>query len=264
MTLPGLTRIVPLLAVILALIALHPAPAMAQPADSAAALRRENDQLRERLSQLEARIKQLERENEALKLEIQRLRDAGVPVKPGAPPIPGLVPTTTDVIAPQSQQPLASPDALLVALQGSYAEQFGDRPIEDDGKGDRIQEVRRWTREAERSFRGNIEWVIRIDKENLPAAATDPIPFWIIDAESGKLLHAKPVKATIPTRFAVRILENTDTPVWDLRGALTARPTVNADRPDEGLLNFPPFIGPFAEFGYDLSIRNAAPHEDQK
>ena len=264
MTLPRFTRFTPLLTVLLAMIALHPAPAQAQPADSAAALRRENDQLRERLSQVEARVKQLERENEALKLEIQRLRDATIPGKPGGPPLPPPVPTTTDVIAPGDQQPLASPDALLAALQASYAEEFGDAPVDPDGKSDRIQQVRKWTRDAERSFRGNIEWVIRIDKENLPSAATDPIPFWIIDAESGKLLHAKPVKATIPTRFAVRILENTDTPVWDLRGALTARPTVNAERPEKGLLDFPPFIGPFAEFDYDLSIRNAAVHEDQK
>jgi outer membrane murein-binding lipoprotein Lpp len=261
-----LARFTTVLALALALMALASPGAVAQNSDSAAALRRENDQLRERVSQLEARIKQLERDNEALKVEVSRLRAAGTPAQPGTPATPGApgtVPVTTDVLPAEGQEPLASPDALLAALVADYTTHFADRTFDDNTRSLQIQEVRRWTRDAERAFKGNIEWVIRIDKENLPPSATEPIPFWIIDPASGKLLHARPVRSVLPVRIASRILESADTPVWDVRGQLAARPTVNAERAERGMLDFPPFIGPYAEFAYDLTVRTAVPREQK-
>ena len=239
--------------------------AHAQPAPdpSRANLQRENDQLRERVAQLEARIKKLERENEAMKLELERLRAAapGTTAPPGAPGPPGTVPTTGDVVPLASQAPLACPDALLAALQASYAKQFADRTVEDATKSQYIQDVRKWARAAEREFKGPVEWVIRIDKENLPASPEEPIPFWVIDVQSGKLLHPKVVKATLTRSAASRILENASITVWDVKGSLEAMPITNADRLEQGMLDFPLFIGPFAEFKYELTLRTAMPHE---
>jgi hypothetical protein len=251
-----------LLALVCASLVASSPGASAQATDpSRANLQRENDQLRERVAQLEARIKKLERENEAMKLELERLRAA----KPGAPPppgTPGTVPTTGDVIPLESQEPLACPDALLAALQASYATQFADRTVEEATKAQYIQDVRKWARTAEREFKGNVEWVIRVDKENLPASPDEPIPFWVIDVQSGKLLHPKVVKAALNRAAASRILENTSITVWDVKGSLGATPTTNAERAEKGLLDFPPFIGPFAEFKYALTIRTAMPHEN--
>lgn len=258
-----LTRFSTVLALALALMALASPGAAAQNSDSAAALRRENDQLRERVSQLEARIKQLERDNESLKVEVARLRAAGTPTKPATPGAPGTVPVTTDVLPAEGQEPLASPDALFGALVAHYTTHFADRSFDDTTRSQQIQEVRRWTRDAERAFKGNVEWVIRIDKENLPPSASEPIPFWVIDPASGKLLHPRPVRSVLPVRIASRILENADTPVWDVRGQLAATPTVNAERAERGMLDFPPFIGPYAEFAYDLTVRTAVPREQK-
>jgi len=257
-------RLGPLLALVCAFLLGAPSGALAQATDPTVNLRRENDQLRERVRQLEARIKDLERENGTLKLELERMRAAGKPGTPGNPGAPGSVPTTTDVVPLETQAPMACPDALLAALQASYAKAFEGQTVTEANKAQYIQDVRRWIRSSEREFKGSIDWVIRVDKENLPSKPEEPIPFWVIDPASGKLLHPKTVKSVFARSAASKILENTDITVWDAKGVLAATPITNADRAEQGMLDYPPYIGPFAEFQYELTIRSVLPHEDKK
>lgn len=255
------SRVLPILALACCLLALASPGAIAQNDQSRINLQRENDQLRERVQQLEARIGQLERENASLKTEVERLRNAASPKAPGAPATPGApgnVPTTTDIVPLESQDALASVDALALALQSDYAKVFADRSFDqsDSERTKYIQDVRKWTRDVERQFKGNVEWTIRLDKEHLPSSPEQPIPFWVIDAQSGRLLHNKPVKHGFASRIASRLLEDTDDVVWNIRGQLAAKPTTNAERFERGMLDYPLFIGPFAEFGYELDVRS--------
>jgi hypothetical protein len=235
----------------------------AQAQQSAADLRREIDLLKQRIAQLEAQLDRARDENAQLREENQKLKGA----RPAGTPRPSTSPATTPEEAPDSQDtlatpddPFASPEALLVALKVSYEEQFADDP---GARGpQRIADVRRWARDAQRDFRRRVEWVIEIDSADGAPPANAPIPFFVLDAETGQRLHRDPVSVRFPARFQRRIIDDSGQEHWSIIGMLAATPKVNPDRLTSGFIDVPPFIGAYAEFEFDLRVNSVSPADD--
>ncbi|MEO1128535.1 MAG: hypothetical protein AAFX05_02380 [Planctomycetota bacterium] len=235
----------------------------AQAQQSAADLRREIDLLKQRIAQLEAQLDRAREENKQLHEENQKLRGT----RPAGTPRPSTTPAGTPEDAPDADEPIAAPDdpfaspeALLTALKMSYEEQFADDP---GARGpQRVAEVRRWTRDAQREFRRRIEWVIEIDSADGAPPATAPIPFFVVDAETGQRLHRDPVSVRFPARFQRRIIDDSGQEHWSIIGMLAATPKVNPDRVTSGFIDVPPFIGAYAEFEFDLRVNAVSPADD--
>lgn len=198
----------------------------------------------EQLRQSENRMKDLVRENERLRKEIAEAKPAGgKPTKPGKEHTPA--------------EPLTSPDALFDALARDFDSKVGSLPHET--KPDQVKfagAARKWTQDAMRDFRGPVEWSIQVVKVEGGGAAAKPaeVTFNILDP-LGKP-SGPPTTQVIPARFIKELSEGIGQKTFKLAGTFGAKPVHNALRAEKGAKDEPRFIGPYTEFGYDLSVQN--------
>ena len=270
-TSPFLTRALFSLAAIIAL-AIAPSRVHAQ-AESPADLRRENDTLRNRVAQLEAantkledesdrlrkRVSQLESQLARLQAENTKLRNPETS-KPGDTPAG---PTSTGG-QPQSNlpaDPLACPPSLLSALKAKYQEEFAKRTITDQNRADYIKDVRRWALEMKREFKDRVTWTVEIKPADVPGDERLPVKLRVVDPDTHEPYHTDPVAIDLGARNTRRVMLEPDKNLWVLEGVFFADPDVNSSRETEGTLNYPPLIGPFAEFKFGLSVRSIVPAE---
>jgi len=273
---------------------LTPHGALAQ-GESPGDMRRENDELRNRVAQLEAQNKKLEQEATALRSQVAQaqahaaraqrdlpklraeidalhaqLRALGVEPEsptptgaPGATP-PGATPGSRPGqpadpgVAGLPNDPMACPPCLLEALRASYDQRFGTRSI-DDNRADFVKDVRRWAGEMKREHRGIVSWTIEIQPDDIPGDEALPVRVRVVDPVSKEPYYAQPAAVDLGRRHTRRLMSEPDQRYWVIDGVFAADPQLNADRDDEGPIPFPPFIGPFAEFDFNLSVRGIAP-----
>ncbi|MEO1512479.1 MAG: hypothetical protein AAFU70_10420, partial [Planctomycetota bacterium] len=62
-----------------------------------------------------------------------------------------------------------------------------------------------------------------------------------------------PIQVDVPRRFRQRIDGSADGQLFELSLRVTAQPVFNTNRAEPGVFNFPLLIGPYAEFGFDLT-----------
>ncbi len=257
-----------------------PSLAIAQPEQASPAdLRRENDQLRERVAAMQAqlaernrRIKQLEDEVKALKEQAKAapgspatapgqaparpVPPANVPTpKPTAPPGPA----PTGPTAPLPEDARASPEAMFAVLSKDYDKAMESMALEtDDDRKRFIREASKWARGVERQHRGMVEWIIEVVSATDSGGRTT-VEYRVIDPVSrlpyGTLAHTM----VLPSRTGKPLADRQDQKFWKLTGTFGAKPTINADRESSGFFDVPKLIGPFAEFGYDLTVTTITP-----
>lgn len=196
----------------------------------------------EKLRQSENRVKDLTREIERLRKEASENK-SGKDTKPSH--------------APVSSEPLSSPDALFEALSKDFADKVGAGPGET--KVDQVKYVgaaRKWTQDASRAFRGSVEWTIQVVKLDEGASMARPadVTFSVLDA-SGKSV-GPPVTLSLPARFMKTLSEDVGKKTFKLTGTFGAKPIHNPQRTEKGAKDEPRFIGPYTEFGFDLSVQN--------
>ncbi len=239
----------------------------AQSAPTPAELRRENEALRQRVEQLEAELNranetiqdmraqmdELMAQMERLRLDLRRQQQSG----PASPDTEASDQDDAPRFAPLPEDaPLSSPEAMLQELQRSYQETLGELPYDTDTDYRRyLSRLNRWARIARRELRGELEWVVkpveiieRTERQvTLSIQVLDPdtlLPYtdraWTVELPQGA-----------PTR---RFLDYPEHDLWLMRGRVEAEPVVNTDREDPGFFDIPPFIGPFAEFDFELRI----------
>jgi regulator of replication initiation timing len=257
-----MTRTTSALAWILAAtLALAPRAALGQDEISPADLRRENDLLRQRLEQLEAAVAALEenaaaleRENAELRRRLEGAPDAPAPDEAGA----------TRPSAPEPPDPLELPrysstQALLAHLQRSYEERFEDRTWAGRERKAYLRDVRAWIRDIRREWYEDVDWLIELDPASLEDDTQGGLRYWTLDPATGVRRTVLPDTHRFHRELVRVFLSNRSELHWQVVGSLRADPSFNSDRDEAGAIDFPPFIGPFAELGYDLDIDAAQP-----
>lgn len=259
----------------LLLLVLLASPRATAQAESPADLRRENDNLRNRVSQLEAankkldeeatrlreRVSQLESQLARLQAENTKLRNRDADAPADSAPAPES--TGGEPQANLPDDPLACPPSLLRALKTKYEEEFDDRAITPETRSDYIKDVRRWALDMKREFRDRITWTVEIDPAGVPGDEKIPVKLRVVDPDSRDAYHADPVAIDLGYRNTRRIMSEPNQRYWVLEGVFFADPNVNPNRDRPGALDYPPFIGPFAEFAYGLSVRSVTPAQSR-
>ncbi len=241
--------------------------------ESIAQLRRENEALRQRIDQLEAQLTSSQQTVDRLRREVERLGDLvtsleselrnRLPERPsgeGDGEGGGGEQGRAYAEVPEGA-PLSSPAALLAELERTYEEATAE--LGRDSGRDRAQylgAVTRWARVSSRELRGQAEWLIEVTDVFEREGGGVELEFRVLDEEtllpySERLWSIELRGGSLLKRFEAHL----DHELWRLGGRVSARPEVNPEREDVGFFDVPPFIGPFAEFGYvfepDLLIR---------
>lgn len=241
--------------------------------DSPAELRRENDLLRQRIAELEAQLaaqrSAFEAQAEALSAELASCEAESAELRARLGAVGGdeggktrdesaggaSDPSAEPELAEPATDPFAHPRALHAALESSYAEAFAGRDLLAEPRARAVGDVRRWARDAEREFRKRVEWLIEVEDVTPSSPVEAPIRFRVLDPGSGLPFSEEPSRLELPERLAATVIGNSGVRVWLVRGWLEAEPEVNAERSVAGLPDFPPFLGPFAEFSWGFSRR---------
>lgn len=256
---------------------LSASPARAQDSPpSVSELRRENEQLRIRIDELEA---QLVKSQEAIARLLEQVRELNdqiaqlrrdlqerpqtAPDGNGAAPEP--TPPTDDTQAYAtlpSDSPFAAPEALFAEVKESYESIFADIETPFSSSEERaryLRDVEAWSKSQRRSLRSQIEWTIQVrrmfngDREPLT------IEYRAVDPQTRLPYSDRRFTLQLPSRFERRVLDESETEFWQVRGIAGAAVTINRERESIGFFDVRPFVGPFVEFGIDLSLTSILP-----
>ena len=232
-------------------------------------LRRENDQLRERVAQLEAQIESQaqeldtkDKQVEAYRMVIERMKERIETLEAGGG---GDTPATSTPATPSEplpEDPYACPDSMLVELQRVYAEAMQGRSWSNNQERDRyIRDVSRWARQTGARYRRTVEWsieVLDVTEISESNGRMMELQFNVLNPDTGAAL-GEPVTVEMSSRYLRRVMDDRDQTRWSLRALFAAEPIINNQRDEEGILNTPPFIGPFAEFDFELKPQSIVP-----
>lgn len=248
----------------------------AQPDESMADLRRENEALRQRIAQLEAQLATAREEAEGLRqanrvllreLE-ERTRPAPLPrPEPEARPAEAPPPVTAEPPAerkraypdPARANPFAFPDALLSAVQRSHDDAMGSETLDREQPTAYFSALRRWVNSTNRAFRGRIDWVVSVSDERGAIPAQQPVRVFVVDPETLQPLHREAFIVELSSRDRRRMAEESSRQAWRIVGQIASQVRINPDRAERGVFNTPVFLGPFAEFDYELRILSVVP-----
>lgn len=197
-----------------------------------------------RVKALEEQLRQSDNRSSSLARENESLRQQLIQFQTGKPD------DTTSANDAALPDPLASPIALFDALVKDYNEKLGRMPR--DSKPELAAyhaAVREWTRAASDNFRGPVEWEVQVEKVD-SGVKGNAITFYVLDP-TGKPIR-KSFTKPISARLANEVPRNNGT--MTLKGTVTARPNHDSGRAEEGNPESPLFIGPFAEFDFDLEV----------
>ncbi len=251
-------------------------PALAQSDETVADLRRENDQLRERLAQLEATLATLLEQNQALINETRALRDEVLTlrdeVKETSESVdrrlddqPAPTPPEPLNLAPPTDNPMDSPGQLLEAIRRDHDGRYPELMLDNqDAQKRYLFDLKRWFKALERDFTTRVTWLIdvvaveEIHDESLNDDSLRII-FYVIDPDSELPYDAAPSTIIVEGRSALRVLDQPDLTRWTVNGIFGARPKLNTQREERGLIDTPPFVGPYVEFAYGFRVTSIVP-----
>ena len=249
--------------------------ASAQPDESMADLRRENEALRQRIAQLEAQLATAREEAEGLReanrvllRQLERTPPAPSPTPEptpapaeAQPPAPAAAPEEPRRAYPDpaSADPFAFPDALLSAIQRSHNDAMESETLDKEQPAAYFGALRRWANAANRAFRGRIDWVVSVSDERGAIPAHQPVRVFVVHPETLQPLHREAFIVELNSRDRRRLAEESSRSAWRITGQIAAQVRINADRPERGVFNTPVFLGPFAEFDYELRVLSVSP-----
>lgn len=252
------TRLIHSAALVAALILCCSGESRVACAQSEAELRRTNEQLRTQVRDLERELEAARARIQELEREVEVLRRA-LAASPGQTPSPGTEPPPIDL-----SNPTSSPPALLQTLMDEYDAAMVEMKHGVAGSGERaayLRTVTRWVASVNRQYRKPIEWHVRVEEATAARGGSD-MRVVVVDPESSRAI-GEPFTVAVPRAIARRYdhlrQRGEDISTLVLRGVLVPDVQVNENRAERGPFNNPPFIGPFAEFGFDLEPRSLLP-----
>ncbi len=219
-------------------------------------LAKENEELKAKIAEVEAQRDGLAKRVSELNGEVTKLRTELAKVKKGGGgssggPGGGVV---GGVGGGSGGDATASPDGLFGALKKEYEEKFGSMARQTRPDLMKYQrEVAGWTRAAQREHRGPVEWTIRVVD---PARANERpgvLVFVVVDPVSKAAISGE-ATALLPSRWVKDVATVGKDEALKVSAILSAQPIYNAQREEAGATDAPRFIGPYAEFGFELAI----------
>ncbi|MDX2116197.1 MAG: hypothetical protein SFZ24_11360 [Planctomycetota bacterium] len=152
-------------------------------------------------------------------------------------------------------EPMDSPDALFAAVSADYTAKLANLPRATKPEITKYQAaVRQWATETARQFRGPVEWNISVEKmDGSNATRGIELTFSVVD-DTGKPIGAA-VTQMVPARF-MRVLADPAGKTFRMTGTAGANPLMNPNRAEEGTMPGLRFIGPYAEYEWNLTVQN--------
>lgn len=243
--------------------------------DSPPALRQQITRLTRQIDSLKAELEALRTEHQASLAENERLRRALAGHENAeleSPPLPPQAPAHPNILnATLSRDPLASPDALFVALVLDFREHIGQIDLADETKENEVKRrARAWAGSVADTFSGQTNWLTRLrllDPVDDQTGRTAIIE--ILDPASLAPITS-PFTIGVPQKFIPRMereinpphaadTDDRTPPLWKLRVQMSARPVHQPDRLAPGPFDHPRFVGPFTGFGYTARIIGVGP-----
>jgi uncharacterized coiled-coil protein SlyX len=238
---------------------------------SVSELRRENEQLRIRIDELEAQLARSQEAIEQLLEQVQQLNERlgelqrQLEERPAAsgsenPEQGQQTPAQTFAELPEEAL-FAAPESLLRFSQASYDENFGSvtPPFEsNDARARYLRDVEAWSKALKRTQRSQVDWVVEV-RRVLTDVQPLAIEYRAVNPQSRAPYSDRVFLLQIPSRYERRFREQTDTRYWRLRGVAGVSLNINPDRETMGFFDVRPFIGPFVEFGMDISVNSLLP-----
>jgi hypothetical protein len=202
----------------------------------------ERDAMTERVVTLETQLAEALAENARLRKQIAMLQAPANTTGPA-------------VIQPASStDELASPEALFTALRAAYETDL----IGTLAAGEtmpRVEAVRAWAAEMADSMQGRRRWIARVELMGDGDFRYASRPAKITPLDETRLRPIGPVfEMPLPARTVARVRAAGDDALWIIDATLAATPIVNAERASLGAFDYPRFIGPYAEFAYELNV----------
>ena len=206
---------------------------------------------RERVEALTAELAELKNERRGLE---SRVRDAELVLSALRRELAGpQTPIeTSEPRAPIPTDALASPASLLRELRAKYYETMRSLPDSTPAEQAAYREqVALWCRLTERELRGKRTWLVEID-DLVPLARDRAVArLTVIDEQTGLQL-GDPSDVAVPPKFVDRIESDTRFERWLLTTIVIATPSYNESRVTRGVFEYPPFVGPYVDFDFEL------------
>lgn len=253
----------------LGLVSLLAYPAAAQDGLSNAELRSALSEAQQTVDRLEREVALLRTQNAELRAELadmnQRLSEmadqAGAAVERVQPPRPA--PAQRGALP---ADPLGAPSAMYAALAAAYrtamAPGEGQPPITTEERLDRAEVFVK--RPPVTRLRGRTTWFVRIDTSRDDAETRDTEVGLTVLAPDSLYPIDQGLRVTLPRRFEGLVERSTSGQIFELVADIAATPAFNEDRAEPGPFNYPVLIGPYVEFGFDLSWRRLIPRTEQE
>lgn len=232
---------------------------------SAAQARRALDELTMERDRLAARIVMLESELASARQEIDRLKaalsaatQATTTITAANPAAPANDPAGAAAIPADEY---AAPASLLRALRVRYEEGLrldrSGKPIAEPVTADAVQE---WADDVNRDMRDRRQWLTRV---RVLAAETSEFAdrggtAEVLEPATLRVI-GDPFPVMVPAKYVRRIEREGPAALWRLDIFLRPAVTVNPDRAEPGPFPKPDLIGPYAEFGFELTWLNLTP-----
>jgi hypothetical protein len=228
-------------------------PAFSQSAEE---LLKENESLRQQLADLQRKFEALERENANLRARLSSSAGGGT-TAPDAP-------EPTIELKPEN-----SPLGLYNAIVASHEEAMQDMEMgraNDRTRTAYMRTLERWSAAATRTFKVQIEWVVRIkdvEVNRMGATIATLVP---VDPESEAEL-GEPFEVTLDSAVIRRLqpmMERGDVDRLVLAGVVSPIIRINERRAERGAFDNPKFIAPYAEYAYTVDVRSLTPLEKKQ
>ena len=147
---------------------------------------------------------------------------------------------------------LSSPASLLRELRSRYFETMRDVPDATLAERDEYkQQVALWCRLTNRELRGRRTWLVELN-DLIPLRGGRAVGrLRVIDEASG-LPIAEAVDVEVPRLFIDRIENDPRYDRWLLTAVVIAAPRYNDERATRGVFEYPPFVGPYVDFDFEL------------
>lgn len=243
-----------LVATLVGLVLTLATPALAQN-DEITQLRRDVASLREQLAAQQQQVRSLQAQRDVLAESLRTANELIASLRAGGEvPAPG-DPNPAGPTAPIPDDPFAAPEAMYAELVRRYEQEFGDSPAGGD-QAALVREVEQWARLNARSLRKRVTWLVTVSEIKAIDRSKSSGLMTVLDEVSG-LPIGKPFRVQIPRSHAERINRMSERyDRWRATVVFQATPTVNPDRPDPGVFDTPRLLGPYAEFGYTISLKS--------
>lgn len=234
--------------------------AAAQPTVSPRELLAENERLTVEVREARALIERLEGELSVLRNErrglLARVRDAEQVLSALRLEMEAADPNGSATLvaerAPAPADALASPASLMRELRNRYFETMRD--VADATPAERAeykQQVALWCRLTNRELRGRRTWLVELE-DLIPLRGGRAVGrLRVIDEASG-LPIAEAVDVEVPRVFIDRVENDPRYDRWLLTAIVIAAPRYNEARATRGVFEYPPFVGPYVDFDFEL------------